>query len=291
MRAGGYRRRELWTEEFLLDGRRLSWEEAEARFTDRTGQPGPATWEAGAPLAGQEDLPVGGVSWFEAAACARFIGKALPTVYHWSSAAVVSAAAAVVPGSNFESRGPVPGGRFRGMSPWGVFDMAGNVREWCRNPDENGQRYIPGGGWSDLPYMFTDPYAQPAFDRSSINGIRLVRHSANEQNLATAAQPIRGTYRDYRVETPVPDAVYATYRAMYDYDRTPLDPRVEARDTTPADRVREVVSFDAAYGRERVRAILFVPRHHAPPYQTVVVFPGSNALSAERAGQRDHRLS
>ncbi len=45
--AGGYQDRRYWTEKFL-DGRRaLSWEEASARFRDKTGRPGPSTWELG----------------------------------------------------------------------------------------------------------------------------------------------------------------------------------------------------------------------------------------------------
>lgn len=40
----------------------------------------------------------------------------------------------------------------------------------------------------------------------------------------------------------------------------------------------EKVTFDAAYGNERVIAYLFLPRTAAPPYQTVVLFPGANAV-------------
>ena len=38
-------------------------------------------------LDGQADFPVGGVSWYEAAAYAAFAGKSLPTIYHWYRAA------------------------------------------------------------------------------------------------------------------------------------------------------------------------------------------------------------
>ena len=36
----------------------------------------------------QGDYPVGGVSWYEAAAYAEFAGKSLPTVAHWQRAAL-----------------------------------------------------------------------------------------------------------------------------------------------------------------------------------------------------------
>jgi formylglycine-generating enzyme required for sulfatase activity len=87
--AGGYRDRRFWPERFSKDGRELRFEEAVALFTDTTGRPGPATWELGAPPPGQDDIPVGGVSWYEAQAYARFAGKELPTLYHWDRAAGV----------------------------------------------------------------------------------------------------------------------------------------------------------------------------------------------------------
>src|SRR5439155_2762028 len=73
--GGGYRRREFWAEPFVKDGRSLPWNEAVSEFRDATGRPGPSTWELGAYPEGQDDFPVRGVSWFEAAAYAAFAGK------------------------------------------------------------------------------------------------------------------------------------------------------------------------------------------------------------------------
>jgi formylglycine-generating enzyme required for sulfatase activity len=53
-----------------------------ALFTDGTGRPGPATWEGGDIPRGQDSLPVGGVSWYEAMAYAKFAKKSVPTLYH-----------------------------------------------------------------------------------------------------------------------------------------------------------------------------------------------------------------
>ena len=71
--------RQYWKEEFIKNGKKLSWEQAMAEFTDQTGRPGPATWEAGSYPDGQDDYPVTGVSWYEAAAYSEFAGKSLPT--------------------------------------------------------------------------------------------------------------------------------------------------------------------------------------------------------------------
>ena len=185
--SGGYRRREFWKGPFVKDGRELSWEQAMRLMTDRTGRPGPSTWEAGEYPRDQADFPVGGVSWYEAAAFARFAGKALPSVVHWNHAAGVHHSASIVPLSNFSGRGPAQVGSSGAISQFGTLDMAGNVREWCLNPIGD-QRFILGGGWNDAPYQFNDAYSQPPFDRSPTNGIRLVRY-LSDSNLALAAGP------------------------------------------------------------------------------------------------------
>ena len=84
---GGYQKPEYWKQDFVQNGRKLSWEEAMRLFRDSTGRPGPSLWEAGEYPQGQNDYPVNGVSWFEAAAYAEFAGKQLPTIYHWQQAA------------------------------------------------------------------------------------------------------------------------------------------------------------------------------------------------------------
>ncbi len=77
MENGGYQNRTNWTQEFVKDGRHFSWEEAMAEFRDPTGRTAPSTWELGSYPDGQADFPVGGVSWYEAAAYCEFEGKSL----------------------------------------------------------------------------------------------------------------------------------------------------------------------------------------------------------------------
>ena len=272
--SGGYEDAELWEHPFEVAGRRLHWDEATARLVDRTGRPGPATWEAGDYLTGQDDLPVTGVSWYEAAAYAKFVGKTLPTIYHWARAAETWASAWIVPRSNLDGDGSAPGGQFGGMGPYGTFDMAGNAREWCLNAVGD-ERYILGGGWNDPAYAFNDAYAQSPFDRSVTNGIRLA-HQAEGSHVPEAELSITRLSRDFLAEQPVSDEVFAAYRRFFDYDPTPLEAVVVAVDTTE-DWVRERVAYNTAYG-ERMFGYLFLPRRGEPPYQTVVYFPGSNAI-------------
>ena len=280
--AGGYADRQYWEHDFVGDdGRPIAFESAIASFVDRTGRPGPATWEAGTFPTGLGDLPVGGVSWYEAAAYAKFAGKSLPTIYHWARAAAAFNSKYVVPFSNLEGNGPMPTGAARGISTGGVSDMAGNVREWCVNDAGRHQRFILGGGWSDPKYAFVDAYAQPPMNRAAINGIRLAKYDSGDTIVALASRPIPRAFTDYSRERPVSDAVYASYRPYFDYDPIALDAKVEMRDSTAEDWIAEKVSFTAAYGGERLTAWVYIPRNGKPPYQTVVLFPGSNAIGAE----------
>jgi eukaryotic-like serine/threonine-protein kinase len=289
--AGGYSKREYWPAELTSDGVAPTFEAAVAKFTDKTGQPGPSTWEAGAYPAGQADFPVGGVSWYEASAYAKYAGKSLPTVYHWSRAAATQAARFIVPGSRFESTTPVRGGSPRSIGVYGVYDLAGNVREWCENSAGSGGRFILGGGFSEMPYGFTDGYAQPPTDRAAINGIRLVRYLHTDDQLARAQEQQPRAFTDYTRAKPVPDAVFDGYRRIFDYDRSALNARIESRDTTQDDWIVERASFDAAYGGERMMAVLLLPKRHAGPYQPVVYFPGSNVISMANSVERREQLA
>ncbi len=277
--SGGYERPELWDHEFVLEGHRLPFEAAIRRFTDRTGRRGPATWEAGTYPSGRDDYPVSGVSWYEAAAYAKFAGKQLPTIYHWSWAAETWASAWIVPRSNFGAEGPSPVGSNEGVGPYGTLDMAGNVREWCANAIGE-DRYILGGGWDDATYAFTDAYAQHAFDRYQTNGIRLALYEVNDSSLEEAGRSLVPLVRDFAAERPISDEVIAAYRRVFDYDPVPLNAVVEEADSSHRDWIVERVAYDAAYG-ERMSGVLFLPRNTPPPYQTIVFYPGSGALFAE----------
>jgi len=274
----GYETEALWTFPFVKDGRQLAWADAMALFKDRTGRPGPATWEVGDYPEGEDDYPVTGISWYEAAAFAAFAGKHLPTVYHWDRVADLTASGAIVPYSNYGD-GPTPVGASRAISRYGTVDMAGNAREWTFNEsDRPGHRFILGGGWNDEVYSFNDAYAQDAFDRSATNGFRCVRPAGAGVMAASLTRRIELPFRDYAHERPVPEATFQLFLRQFDYDRTPLNAQVEATDKDSADWTRETITFDAAYGGERVMAYLYLPTRGTPPYQTVVAFPGDGGF-------------
>jgi len=272
--AGGYRSPTHWQHPFVKEGRTLTWEQAMAEFRDTTGRPGPSTWELGTYPNGQDDWPVSGVSWYEAAAYAHFAGRSLPTVHHWRLAAQMSIFSEILEWSNFSGKGPARVGQFLGIGPIGTYDMAGNVKEWCVN-EVGDRRYIMGGGWNEPNYQYRNPDARLPFDRSSNNGIRLVTIADPSAVPEAAYAPVPQLARNYAAEKPVTDEVFAAYRRLYSYDRGDLGARVESTsDESDLWRV-ERVSYNAAYGGERVPAYLFLPKNSKPPYQTVLYFPHS----------------
>ncbi|HXW94021.1 MAG TPA: protein kinase [Terriglobales bacterium] len=273
---GGYQKQEYWKQEFRKDGRLLSWEEAMKFFQDSTGRPGPVGWIQGEYPRGQDNYPVTGVSWFEAAAYAEFAGKELPTIYHWKTAALPEFAASMIPASNFDGRGPAAVGAYPGMSWTGALDMAGNVKEWVLNQAGSDQRYILGGAWSEPTYMFNEADARSPFQRSSTFGFRCAKYVLTGEE-AKAAESVTAHRRDYDSEKPVSDQVFQAYKSLYSYDKTSLHPVVESLAETEYWK-EEKITFDAAYGGEKVIAYLFLPRKTSPPFQAVVHFPGIGAI-------------
>ncbi len=278
--AEGYKNPAYWKYPFFEDNQELSWEEAMTIFRDKTDRPGPATWEAGDYPDGQDDYPVGGVSWYEAAAYAEFVGKSLPTIYHWDRAAFIYASSEIVPLSNLTAgEGPIPVGRSQSLNRFGLYDLAGNVREWCINESSHEARFILGGGWDDPPYNFFDVFAQSPFNRAATNGFRCIKYIGSEENRIALEKRITLAFRDFTQENPVSDETFALFLKQYNYDKTDLHAVVESQ-KEDEDWILQKITFDAAYGNERMSALLFLPKLGKPPYQTVVYFPGGNAIQA-----------
>ena len=144
VQSGGYDDLQIWPTEV--------WPSV-ARFTDRSGQPGPRDWENGKFPAGKAEHPVVGVCWYEAVAFARWVGKRLPTAAEWQKAGgwpeqLTGGMCNRYPwGNMFEptrvNLSPsglgqtVPVREYpNGATPNGIYQMSGNVWEWLSDPLE-----------------------------------------------------------------------------------------------------------------------------------------------------------
>jgi dienelactone hydrolase len=278
--AGGYQNREYWKEPFIKDGQPLDWDEAMVLFRDSSGKTGPATWKFGTYPEGEEDFPVGGVSWYEAAAYAEFVGKSLPTVYHWRCAGHVSVYADIQQYSNFSTEGPAAVGTYHGLGDFGTYDMAGNVKEWCWN-EVDGQRFILGGAWNEPAYQFTDFDARDPFDRTNIFGFRCVKYLETLPEALVGSAEFLWRTMDRSNDSPADDQAYQIYLGFHSYDKTKVNGSIDSVDTTSSSLFKkERITFQAAYGNERMIADLYLPKDEDlySPYQAAIYFPGADGF-------------
>ncbi|MCI0340937.1 MAG: formylglycine-generating enzyme family protein, partial [Planctomycetales bacterium] len=194
VRDAGYARAAVWQPDGFL--RRALFLAAD----DRT--PAPASWPGARCGEGLDRHPVTGVSWYEAAAYARWRGGRLPTAEEWEAAASVDPAtgrarlypwgddfapgAAGFPREDSDTLGIAPAGsRPEDRSPIGCLDMAGNAAEWTASPVDAGEgrpeaRRICGGtSASPVPDRDARPSARrfhgdPVRLRIPIVGFRVV---------------------------------------------------------------------------------------------------------------------
>ena len=276
--AGGYRQRDLWEHEFVRDGQTISWDEAMAAFTDLTGRPGPSTWIGGTFAEGQDDFPVGGISWYEAEAFARFSGRELPTVHHWRRAHAAAALTWQAPASNLEMSGVAAVGEFQGIGWTGTSDMLGNVREWCANALGE-HRAILGGTWTDARYAASAtidiPAALPPFDRAPENGMRLASTHDERGVRDLLRQPVRPQETVQMIE-PASDEAFTAMLRNFEYSSDPLNASV---DETISIRnwTRQSISFDRGDG-ERVELLLYLPDSNASRHRVILFWPSSLAV-------------
>ncbi len=120
--------------------------------------------------------PVVGVSWYGAVAYAKWVGKRLPTEAEWEIAAIGGLEENVYPSgkeiersqANFFSSDTTPVMSYQ-PNGYGLYDMAGNVYEWCQDwyefhyydisvqepndpkgPHQGNYRVLRGGCWKSL---------------------------------------------------------------------------------------------------------------------------------------------
>jgi iron(II)-dependent oxidoreductase len=190
--AGGYERREFWSEEGWLRREREGWAHPLYWLRDGSGWRERLMFEERGLRA---EHPVVGVSWFEAEAYARFAGKRLPTEAEWEKAASWDDAAGAkrryawgdtapspeVCNSGLSFWGTTPAGGFpAGASAYGCRDMTGNVWEWTSTPFDA----FPG----------FEPFPYPEYSEVWFDGDHRVLKGGS---WATDASVLRTSFRNF----------------------------------------------------------------------------------------------
>lgn len=167
------------------------------QFIDATGRRSPSHFRNRTFPAGKADHPVTHVSWHDAQAYCEWAGKRLPDDKEWEKAARGTDGRTFPWGSEFsidKANTPVrwaamylqgdttPVGAFEGgKSPYGLYDMTGNVWEWTaswylpypgnqRVTENYGEKYkvLKGGSWWDCSF-YKCGISAPVFNRSFFN--------------------------------------------------------------------------------------------------------------------------
>jgi gamma-glutamyl hercynylcysteine S-oxide synthase len=209
MAAGGYERRELWSEagwRWLREARVSApkyWERRDgtwcSRSMDLTGPVHPSH-------------PVCHVCWYEADAYARFAGKRLPTEQEWEAAASwdpVTRSARTYPwGEEAPSRAlanldqlgfrTTPIGAYpRNVSPIGCSGMIGDVWEWTSSD------FGPWPGYESFPYK---EYSEAFFGTE----YKVLRGGS----WATRPGAVRNTFRNW--DYPIRRQIFSGFRCARD---------------------------------------------------------------------------
>ena len=174
---------QVYLSSFYIDKKEITQAEYEQFFKmTKRGKPFIPVFEDDIAKITNRDLPAIGMSWPDAVAYCKWAGKRLPTEAEWEKAARgegrrrypwgedLGTNRANLDGVEDGFKYLAPPGSFEaGRSPYGIYDMTGNVAEWVadtydehyyakspfrdpQGPSEGEHKVIRGGSWRETPH-------------------------------------------------------------------------------------------------------------------------------------------
>ena len=203
---------QIYLQSFYIDVKEVTQSEYDryVKMTKR-GKPFVPVFEEDISKIQGSDLPAMGMSWGDAVGYCRWGGKRLPTEAEWEKAArgegkrryawgnTFGLNHANVAGEEDGYRYLAPPGSFQaGRSPYGAYDMTGNVAEWVADtydehyyanspyrdpegPKDGEHKVIRGGSWRETPTgaRVTKRFQAKMWGTDSTIGIRCARDAGD----------------------------------------------------------------------------------------------------------------
>jgi len=198
---------------FYMDVHEVTVGQFRDMFVRQSGYKYSGNWDKVAKYSPGDEYPMVEVTWHEATAYAKWAGKRLPTEAEWEYAARGGLVGKRYPrGDEITHDDANWGNTVNGKDKWkycspvgsfeangyGLYDMAGNVIEWCQDwsaedyyasspatnppgPDTGSYRVLRGGGWLDIanPLRVATRDNSPPNNRLHSFGFRCVSGSDN----------------------------------------------------------------------------------------------------------------
>ena len=282
--AGGYENPAYWDFPFEVGNKIYDFNSSIKLFTDKYGQLGPANWSYGKFPAGLENLPVTGISWFEARAYARYSKLSLPNLYQWLFASGIpddwfTVNQSVTNESNYNST------QLREVSNNAgsyneLNNIGGNVKEWALNPngDEKEKYSIMGGAYNEASYTFNNYYSLSPFDRSIGNGFRLSKNLSNKQS-ELDNEIIPDFKRNFDELEDVSDEVFEVYKSQFDYGNKPLNSITTNIEDFNEGYTAQKFELETTYeSDEKLTGYIVFSNKFKDKYSPVIIFPNASSI-------------
>ena len=283
--AGGYENPAYWDFPFEVGNKIYDFNSSIKLFTDKYGKLGPANWSYGKFPAGQENLPVTGISWFEARAYARYSKLSLPNLYQWLFASGIpdnwfTVNQSVTNNSNYDSTQLREVSNNEG-SYNELNNIGGNVKEWVLNPngDKKEKYSIMGGAYNEASYTFNNYYSLSPFDRTIGNGFRLSKNLSNKQSHLDN-KIIPDFKRNFNELEDVSDEVFEVYKSQFDYGNKPLNSITTNIEDFNEGYTAQKFELETTYqSDEKLTGYIVFSNKFKDKYSPVIVFPNASSIS------------